>query len=46
VKFFNAATNSGLGKFTITPTVTVSIPANTVAGTYTSTVSVAIVSGP
>ncbi len=46
VKFFNATTNSGLGKFTITPTITVSIPANTVAGTYTSTVSVAIVSGP
>jgi hypothetical protein len=46
VKFFNAAANSGLGKFTITPTVTISIPANTIAGTYSSTVSVAIVSGP
>lgn len=46
VKFFNAAANSGLGKFTITPVVTVSIPGNTYAGTYTSTVSVAVVSGP
>jgi WxL domain surface cell wall-binding len=46
VKFFNAAANSGLGKFTITPTVTISIPGNTYAGTYTSTVSVAVVSGP
>ena len=46
VKFFNAASGSGLGKFTITPIVTISIPANTIADTYTSTVSVAIVSGP
>ncbi len=46
VKFFNAAANSGLGKFTITPTITISIPANTIAGTYSSTVSVAVVSGP
>jgi WxL domain surface cell wall-binding len=46
VKFFSAAAGSGLGKFTITPTITVSIPANTIADTYTSTVSVAVVSGP
>ncbi len=46
VKFFNAAANTGMGKFTITPTVTISIPANTFAGSYTSTVSVAVVSGP
>ncbi len=46
VEFFNAAAASGLGKFTITPAVTISIPANTTADTYTSTVSVAIVSGP
>jgi hypothetical protein len=46
VKFFDAAANTGLGKFTITPTVTLSIPANTLAGTYSSTVSVAVVSGP
>lgn len=46
VKFFNAATNSGLGKFTITPTITIAVPANTIAGSYTSTVSVAVVTGP
>jgi WxL domain surface cell wall-binding len=46
VKFFNAALTTGLGKFTLTPTVQVSVPANTYAGTYTSTVTLAIVSGP
>jgi putative surface cell wall-binding protein len=46
VKFFDASAGFGLGKFSITPTVTVSIPANTIADTYTSTVSVAVVSGP
>jgi hypothetical protein len=46
VKLFNAAANSGMGNFTITPTISVSIPANTYAGTYTSTVTVAVVSGP
>jgi WxL domain surface cell wall-binding len=46
VKFFNAAANTGMGSFTITPTVTVAIPANAFAGSYTSTVSVAVVSGP
>jgi len=45
-KFFNAAANTGMGKFTVTPTVSVVIPANAVATTYTSTVSVAIVGGP
>jgi uncharacterized membrane protein len=35
-----------MGKFTVTPTVQVAIPANTYAGTYTSTVTVAVVSGP
>lgn len=46
VKFFNAAAETGMGKFDITPTVAVSIPANTYAGTYTSTVTLASVSGP
>jgi hypothetical protein len=46
VKLFNAAANSGMGGFTVTPTVQVAIPANTYAGTYTSTVTVAVVSGP
>jgi hypothetical protein len=35
-----------MGSFTITPTITVLIPANTYAGSYSSSVSVAVVSGP
>jgi len=46
VKFFNAALSTGMGKFTITPTVGVFVPQNSFAGTYTSTVTLAIVSGP
>jgi hypothetical protein len=46
VKFFNAAANSGMGKFTVTPTIGVFVPQNTTAGTYTSTLTLAIVSGP
>jgi hypothetical protein len=46
VKFFNAAVNTGMGRFTVTPTVTVFVPQNTFAGTYSSTVTLSIVSGP
>jgi hypothetical protein len=46
VKLFNATVNTGLGKFTVTPTVSVSIPANTRVGTYTSTITLAVVTGP
>jgi hypothetical protein len=35
-----------MGKFTVTPTVDVTIPANTFAGSYSSTVTLAVVSGP
>lgn len=45
-KFFNAAVNSGLGKFDVTPTFSVSIPGNAYAGTYSSTLTLATVSGP
>jgi hypothetical protein len=45
-KFFNAALNTGLGKIDVTPTIAVSIPGNAYAGTYTSTVTLAAVSGP
>jgi hypothetical protein len=45
-KFFNAAAGSGRGKFKVTPTVNVFVPANTVAATYSSTVTVSLVSGP
>jgi hypothetical protein len=46
VKFYNAAANSGMGKFTITPTIGVFVPQNSFAGTYTSTLTISIVSGP
>jgi WxL domain surface cell wall-binding len=45
-KFFNSAANTGLGRFDVTPTINVSIPGNAYAGTYTSTVTLAAVSGP
>jgi len=46
VKFFNAAASTGLGKFTLTPAVSVSVPASTLAGGYASTLTLASVSGP
>jgi hypothetical protein len=46
VKFFDAALNTGMGKFTVTPTVGVFVPQSTFAGTYTSTLTIAIVTGP
>ena len=45
-KFFNAAANTGLGKVDVTPSVDVSIPGNAFAGTYTSTVTLAVATGP
>jgi hypothetical protein len=46
VKLLNAAANTGLGSFTVTPTVGVFVPASTFAGSYSSTLTVSIVSGP
>jgi hypothetical protein len=46
VKLFNAAANTGMGRFTVTPSVSVSVPGNVFAGTYSSTVTVAVASGP
>ncbi len=46
VKYFNAAATTGAGKFTNTPSVNVAIPANTRAGVYSSTLTLAAVSGP
>lgn len=45
-KMFNAATNSGLGNQTVTPTWKVAIPANAYAGTYNSTWTLSLASGP
>ena len=46
VKFFNASVRSGLGVFSLSMMVNVTIPANTEAGTYTSTITLAIANGP
>ena len=45
-KFFSAASQTGLGKVDVTPTVSVAIPGNAYAGTYTSTVTIAAATGP
>jgi hypothetical protein len=44
--FFNAEANSGMGEFTVTASVRVKVPANAYAGTYTSELTLSIVSGP
>ena len=46
MKVFNAAANTGMGRFTITPSINVSIPGNSYAGSYTSTLTIAAVTGP
>lgn len=46
VKYYNAATATGLGTSNVNATVSVAVPANVFAGTYTSTVTVSIVAGP
>lgn len=46
VKFFSAAGGTGKGLFTLTPTVSVSIPQNSFVGAYSSTLTIAVVSGP
>ena len=46
VKVFNAAANTGMGRFTVTPSINVSIPGNSYAGSYASTLTIAAVSGP
>ncbi|MEM7331899.1 MAG: WxL domain-containing protein [Chloroflexota bacterium] len=46
VEFFDAATNTGMGDFTITPTFELAVPATTYAGTYTSTITLTIANTP
>jgi len=46
VKFFSSASNSGMGSFTTTPTIGVFVPQNSYAGSYSSTLTLSIVSGP
>lgn len=45
-KLFNANVNTGLGSQTFTPNWTLSVPASALAGTYTSTWTFSIISGP
>ncbi|GAC1347576.1 MAG: hypothetical protein NVSMB27_13290 [Ktedonobacteraceae bacterium] len=46
IKFYNAQATSGIGTFDLSTTINVTVPANTYAGTYTSTITVAYASGP
>jgi hypothetical protein len=45
-KIYDAASSTGIGDQTVTPTFTLAIPANTVQATYTSTWTVSSISGP
>lgn len=45
-KFLNAATATGLGRIDVNVNMSVSVPANTIAASYSSTLTVAVVSGP
>ena len=45
-ELFDANTNTGMGNQTVTPTWSLAIPANTYAGTYTSTWTLSLVSAP
>ncbi|HZQ85592.1 MAG TPA: WxL domain-containing protein [Acidimicrobiales bacterium] len=45
-KLFNAAVNTGAGNQTVTVTWSLSVPATTQVGTYTSTWTISLVSGP
>ncbi len=46
VKLYNAATGTGKGQQNVTLTLRLSVPANAFRGTYTSTWTFAVVSGP
>jgi hypothetical protein len=45
-KLYNAPVNTGMGDQTLTPTWTLAIPANAYSGSYTSTWTLSLVSGP
>jgi hypothetical protein len=45
-KLFNATANTGMGNQTVTPTWKLAVPASTFAGTYNSTWTLSLVSGP
>jgi hypothetical protein len=45
-KFLNAATATGLGRTDVNVNVNVAVPANTIAATYSSTLTIAVATGP
>ncbi len=45
-KFFNAAVDSGMGSFTVTPEFQLAIPADTYVGDYESTITITLASAP
>jgi hypothetical protein len=45
-KIFDAKAGTGMGDQTVTPDYTLAIPADTAAGTYTSTWTFSLISGP
>jgi hypothetical protein len=45
-KLNNAASATGVGTFTVTPTIQVLVPQNSYTGSYSSTLTIAVVSGP
>ncbi|HET9920331.1 MAG TPA: WxL domain-containing protein [Ktedonobacteraceae bacterium] len=45
-KFFSADANSGMGILNVSTSLQVLVPGNTYAGTYTTTLTLAVVSGP
>ena len=46
LKFVSAATDTGMGTYAISPSFELEIPAETYAGSYSSTVTITAVSGP
>ena len=46
VSFFQASPYTTMGSFSVIPTINVQIPGNAYAGVYSSTITVAAVSGP
>lgn len=46
ISFYQAIPYTGMGTFTVSPTINVLVPSNTYAGNYTSTITLAVVSGP
>jgi hypothetical protein len=46
VKIFNAAANSGMGQVDVSTTLNLTLPGNAFTGSYSSTITIAVISGP